>query len=371
MRCSSLTIAAKCRGYYRLPDSHGSEASNLGTAFHELAKRKVLNHPLDAQSVAIRYSLTKENLEDIERTLNNININIPMDAVVISDDTRLESKMMNLNGQPDLCVIKGKNATIIDWKSGWGDVEDPKTNKQLLGYSVLVMEKYPEIETFDVLIVLPKLNVIKAARFTLDQMISIAGDIKAIITESESENAQFTVGPHCQGCFKCMKCPAFAGEIVKFNQLISMSDAELLASLECNLRVILPFAKALNVVVDKIEKVAKAWVDQNGSLDLGGGIQFVKVLESRDEIDTAKALPILTEYFQEKAIELATFSKSSIKDAAIEKERGLSGKILKRLEAEGAIKEKTITKYLIKKGVNNDDASSSTKTDAIRATANA
>lgn len=350
MRASRLPLAAKCRKS-ATQKTYGSEAASLGTAFHEMARNKVLEVPTDYELIKSRYGISQQDLDGLLAALYNIQINIPPDAIVYSDDVHLESKELNTTGTPDLVIVRNVIATVVDWKSGWNDVEDPEINLQLIDYAVMVAERHPEVEKFDLLLVLPRQNTIKAIRFTREDLVKRAEDIKTIVQECEDPDAEYTIGSHCQNCFGCMTCPAFAGEVEKFAGLAVHKDLDVFSGkVRDSLSLLLPFAKAFNTVAGKIEAVAKAYVDRNGSLDLGGA-QYIKVIEEGDKILPEKAMPVLEVFFDDKAYDLLSISKTALKDKARAKGRGEYKKVYDQLVDKGAIEKKPRVVYRIKKGV--------------------
>lgn len=356
MRASRLPLAAKCRKSATLT-TYGSEPATLGTAFHEMARDKVLGVQTDFESIKSRYGISKQDLDGLLAALYNIQINIPKDAIVFSDDEHLESKELDTTGTPDLVIIKERFGTVIDWKSGWNDVEDPEINLQLIDYAIMVAEKYPEVETFDLILVLPRQNTIKAVRLSREDLLKRAEDIKTIVQECKDPESEYTVGSHCQNCFGCMTCPAFAGEVERFAGLAVHKDLDVFAgNVRESLSLLLPFAKAFNIVAGKIEAVAKAYVDTNGSLDLGGA-HYIKVLETRDKIDPEKAMPILELFFEGDVHDLLSISKTALKNKAQAKGRGEYKKIYDQLVDKKAIEKKPQIVYRIKKGaIKNEQA---------------
>lgn len=355
MRCSQLPIASKCRGAWRLP-SHGSQASQLGTAFHEAARAKVMGQNVDYASIATRYALTPEDVTSIRMGIAGIALNIPKDAIVISDDVKLAMPDGKLEGTPDLAVYHNGVATIVDWKSGWGNVDGPLANNQMIGYGILFLqfleEKKLHVSDVDFVIALPRLKIVKSARVPAGEVRARYEDIRRIIAESEDPKAEYTVGVWCASCYKTMACPAFSGEVIRFTTLALPDSPKDMATI---LAKALPIAKAAATVIRKIETAAKAYVDANGPLDLGDGKVYGREVVSRKEVDAGKAYGVLAETLGDKAWEAYTASASKIKEIAASIKRGLSGEVMTRLEEAGAIAETLTTKYSIKGGKENDN----------------
>lgn len=368
MRCSALPLVSKCRGSYSLTrkqigqesepglmvrvHSHGSIMSRLGTAFHELARAKVKNLPDNMPEVRVKYGLTEEEEAELQQGLNNVTFNIPEGAIVYADDKQLSALNGKLVGTPDLGIfqIKEFTLTVADHKSGWGDVEPPQSNNQLIGYAIMLC-LYLEsqgytIKTVNIHIIQPKLKQVKSATFTRDEIRERAIDIERIIDEAEKPGAELTTGPWCNACFKCFNCPAFAGEI---RTLMSLLDkGELQGDIQKVLSHALPFAKACGTVKNKIEALAKAYVDQNGDLDLGAGQKYSRVIGSKQALNAEKAFKQLEEWFSKEEI-WPTLSISADKINAIcrEKKRGLSTVVSKSLTDNGAVTDEMSISYRI------------------------
>ncbi len=356
MRCSALPLASKCRGSWLLTQGYGSEQSRVGQAFHEAAKAKVLNQEFDLESLRTRYALTDAELKSVDSGVYNITIQIPKDALVLADNKQLTGLGGKLTGTPDLGIFANRILTVVDWKSGWGDVEDPETNNQVLGYGDLIFEALEamgitEVDRIQLMIVQPRLNQIKSYVLTVDQLRARARDLERIIDEAEKGEREYTTGPWCTSCFKNMNCPAFAGQVVTLASFIEPGENVLVPDVERALRILLPVSKACATVSKKIDALAKAWVDKNGPLDLGAGQIYAKILDTKLELDAKKTLETLKEYFDEdSAWTVLAASMVKIQEMARKKKRGLSTIVKNRLIETGAAEKRPSIKYTIIKG---------------------
>ena len=268
----------------------------------------------------------------------------------------MDSTIRSLGGKPDLVIIMDDLAMVVDWKSGWGDVEDPETNGQMLSYCGLTVEFHPEVKRIRSIIVLPKQNVIKSYDFTREDIDKKMEAIDLIIKESVSEETAYTSGSWCQGCFNAMRCPAFAGEVNAMSQLVFNKDTTDFTKglTEDMIRRFLPFAKALTPICKKIEDVAKLMVVKNGDLDLGGGMSYAKTEETQTKIDVVNGYGVLSAIFEEKELRgIMTISKVSLGRLCESTEKGLLGRVYEMLEKAEAMVIKPITKFKILKGANN------------------
>jgi len=357
MRCSALPLASKCRGSYKLTESHGSVQSRVGQAFHEAARAKVLGVAFDKDSLRTRFALTDAEMKDIDYGIYNITIRIPEGAIVIADDKELTALGGKLTGKMDLGIYFNEILTIADWKSGWGDVEDPETNNQIIGYGVLGLEAMRAagklVKRIDLMIIQPKLNQVKAYSHTPEKIIERANDILQIIKEAEGEKCEFTTGPWCNSCFKNMNCPAFAGQIKALALLIEPQMIKV-PDTEVALKKMLPFVKACATVGKKVEALAKAWVDQNGPLELGAGQMYVRKVEDKQEIKAQEAFEVIRGFFgDERTWKMYSVSMDKIIELAVETKRGLSTVVKNSLIEAGAVEKKTAVTYRIVKGGDN------------------
>jgi len=365
MRCSALPLASKCRGSYKLTQGYGSIHSRLGQAFHEAARAKVLNEPFDRESLCTRYALTDDELKSIDFGIYNLIIKIPEGAIVLADDAQLLGLDGKLSGTPDLAIYHKKILTITDWKSGWGDVEDPETNNQTIGYAALVIETLAkqgitDIERIQILIVQPKLNQVKSFIITPKQLKARVKDLRQIIDEAEKGKEDFITGPWCMSCFKNMNCPAFAGQVKTLATFIEPGEQSLSIDVEKALKILLPISKACATVSRKIDVLAKAWVDNNGPLDLGGDHSYVKVIDEKEEINVKETFETLKEYFRENEIwSVMSASMTEIKNLARKVKRGLSTIVKNRMIETGALTTKPAVSYRIIKGGRNDGSKES------------
>lgn len=357
MRPSAMGLAAKCPASVKL-NSYGSEQATAGSAFHELAKAKVLNEPLDYDLVQKKYGLDDEAIKNIRIGISNLEINIPGGAEIHAEE-KIISTTLNLSGTPDLWVDMrslGENyAVLVDWKNGRSEVSKPDINLQLISYAVMLAENHPDIESINIVIMQTQLKQVSETTFDRARLMQFRDVLAGIITRAERPDAEFVRGPWCgTECFNCLACPAFAGQYVTLaNQCFPKPDHIDLADdrLKEALCTLLPIAKRASSVADNLVELAKAYVDRFGSLDLGDGTRFCKVASTRKKLDPGKAMPILREYFEEDSNKLINLSASKIYDMARAKSKGLNKEINLRLEQAGAFTEEEKIEYKVLKQV--------------------
>ena len=364
MRPSALPLAQKCAGSYGLTvglgkssgtkQEHGNEFARKGNAFHELAKAKVIAKaelsPIGIEEIRAKYGLTEDEIRDQMIMLGKIDINLPPEAEVFCEE-KLKSELLDLEGTPDVSaiVLAIKYGIIIDWKSGYLDVEPPESNYQMIAYVFMLMWKYG-LEKVDCFLVQPRYKDIKSFTFTRAFIEAEIPRMRDIIERAQKPNAPLCTGPWCYTCFAAMKCPAFAGAVVKVCEIMFPDTVGLRPdeAVEAAIKKALPFVKAFARTAKKVEDLAKVWVDLFGELDLGGGMIYCKELTVIEKLDGAKTYGFLKEKFKD-ADQMITISKKSIEDIARKTGvRGLYGKLMNELEKAGAIVSKPSVKYSFK-----------------------
>ena len=359
MRPSSLPLATHCRGSYLLGKGDSNQGggrnitnqfARLGNAFHELAKSKVMNQSADENGIRHSYGLSEEEMDDLKRMLNKIDITLPAQAQTYAEH-HLESKRLDINGTPDLFTVNAetKHSCLIDFKSGFLDIEPPEGNYQMISYALMIYENFGS-ETIECHIVQPRHGEIKSFTFTKAFLEAMIPEMEKIIIEAGKPNAPLTTGPWCYTCFSAMKCPAFAGAVVKVCEIMFPDTVGLRPdqAVEAALKNALPLVKAFARTAKKVEDLAKVWVDLFGELNLGGGMIYCKELTVIEKLDGAKAYGLLKEKFKD-ADQMITISKKSIEDIVRKTGvRGLYGKLMSELSMAGAIVQKPSVKYSFK-----------------------
>ena len=151
-----------------------------------------------------------------------------------------------------------------------------------------------------------------------------------------------------------MNCPAFAGQVVTLASFVEDGRTSVV-DVERALRILLPVSKACATVTRKIETLAKAWVDQNGPLDLGGGQTYAKIIEDKQEVDAKKTFETLKEFFSEEEIwKVVSANMTKVTELAVATKRGLSTIVKNRLTEVGALTKVMRETYRIIKGGDKD-----------------
>ncbi|MEW6534798.1 MAG: DUF2800 domain-containing protein [Candidatus Auribacterota bacterium] len=350
IRASMTPIIAKCRASYPLLRDlfWGGEEANAGKAFHKVMELHLMKQPIDWDYISTYYGLAEEDTEDIRIayfwTLKNVSFEFPITAQMFIEE-QLYSDFLPLSGRPDVFWYEPPYIHFVDWKSGYKDVESPMYNLQMKAYAFMLWERYPDVEGISCSIVQPRLQQVKTGSWERGEIKGFAEAFQQIIDEClDVENAEFTTGAHCSDCYACMMCPAFAGEIQTFSQLLGGIDGED-DDLETALRKTLPVAKAAKTVANKIESVAKTFVDQFGPLRLNETKVYAKREKDQEKVNPEKALGKLGEIFGRDVMQCISISKKSISDLAKSTDKIDVSLLLELLRGIGAISSEKQFRY--------------------------
>ena len=111
-------------------------------------------------------------------------------------------------------------ATVIDWKTGWGAVEDAEVNLQAISYSIGVFSMFPNVERIDFYFVLPRRHEVSVAQFTRGNLARIGLRVGTVIARAKEARAAVFQDPQyfnptegvCDYCARQGSCRALAGK---------------------------------------------------------------------------------------------------------------------------------------------------------------
>lgn len=120
-------------------------------------------------------------------------------------------------GTSDAVVIEGSTVNIIDLKYGKGVKVDADNNSQAMLYALGAMNEYEfifdDIDTFNLVIVQPRLDHISEWTVTREQLLAFGEEAKAKAELTQQQDAPFTPGEkQCKFCKASATCRALAAK---------------------------------------------------------------------------------------------------------------------------------------------------------------
>jgi hypothetical protein len=229
-----------CRGHRGMPGS--SEASEQGDRLHA-----VCEHDGDEEAAAASYlknkgkqwvDLTPEEWEWVNTALEYVR-NIPSSAQLTEykvNLTPLGFEGMDF-GTADLIKIQSADTIhMVDYKFGWGAIDDVEGNDQFIIYALGLFANMPDVQTINVHMVQPKLNVVDQHTFTRADVPFLHESIKqvhdeVVAFERTKDLSLLNVDPiNCERCRHQGSCPKWhelgiaTAEVVNENSLTKYEE---------------------------------------------------------------------------------------------------------------------------------------------------
>ena len=125
-------------------------------------------------------------------------------------------------GTCDVFVQSGTQALMVDFKTGWGKIDDAEDNAQAQAYVLGAFQKFPEIETIEFYFAIPHRDEVSFATYTRADMGRIALRFNTVIRKAElardgklDVKQAFNPGHGlCEYCGRQSTCPALASTML-------------------------------------------------------------------------------------------------------------------------------------------------------------
>jgi hypothetical protein len=204
---SSLALKEVCPGYRS--DSTPSVASEEGTRCH-LALETGNDDGLDDEQLQV-VGMCRDYAASIEADAR------VHGEVMIMREVKLEIASRLTFGTADLVMVsaKGTVADLIDFKFGRNPVADAEENVQMQCYALGVLEKFPDVQTVNVHILLPRRDEVSTARYTRADEFRLRLRIETIIARASLPEPELRPTDGCLYCRKKATCPALHNHALK------------------------------------------------------------------------------------------------------------------------------------------------------------
>lgn len=324
---SSLSRVKACPpsffGKYNIESSFASEGTNFAEVAERFAKGELLIE--DAPSEF------REYLEEYDEILDRY-------SLTLSSKVHVEEFLGTSEdgGTPDICGVaipyQDNHGVVIDIKFGVGVEVEAVGNLQLMSYARNLLDRYPELETFTLVIWQPRGDfesekVWNVTRAEVEEFRDkTLPQIKEAVMDSEGDSG-FSEGSHCQFCPRKLNCPL---KINPTNEVIALTSEKQV--LDLNIEQI-SFIVQNESRIKSVLNDAKALVRQElskGTIEPEDcGMKLVETKGNRKWEDKAEA----------------KLKRKFGVDAVIEKKLKSPAQLEKHLKSKGELDEKT-KKYL-------------------------
>jgi hypothetical protein len=250
-------------------------------------------------------------------------------------------------GSADMVGVDGDAVVVLDWKTGYLDVEPAATNPQMAFYALAACRAFGKDRAI-VRLVYTKSNRVDEAELDALDLAAFADRLESLfrrVALAQSNRAAGAAVDTREGSW-CRYCPSKAVCPSKVGLLAQIAAGGLATTTGEMTPAVAARAYEQLVRIEQIVKEARArlltFVEEQGSIDLGNGRAFGRYRAIGDrKIDVDKAEAVVRDMLGPEAaramIKRST-SQDAIKAAAKQYgKRGDQANVIKLLEAAGAI----------------------------------
>lgn len=255
-------------------------------------------------------------------------------------------------GSADMVGIDGDAVVVLDWKTGFLDVEPAATNPQMAFYALAACRAFGKDRAI-VRIVYTKSNRVDEAELDALDLAAFADRLESLFrrvalaqsTRAAGAPVNTREGSWCRYCPSKSVCPSKVGLLAQVaSGGLAATGGELTPALAAS-------AYEQLVRIEQIVKEARArlltFVEEQGPIDLGNGRAFGRYRKlGNRKIDARGAEPVIRAVLGPEAVDVAI--ERSTSQAAIERackqfgQRGDKAALMRRLEEDGyVVREET------------------------------
>jgi hypothetical protein len=178
-------------------------------------------------------------------------------AMLIEHEMSLVKNGVTIAGTADCLIPIDDTIVVIDWKTGWKEVE-AEENKQLKLYAHMYAHKHKVIKRWRGIIVNARFNSISFTGGNIESkyLASVVNDLK-----KRTEDGQNATGNHCAYCPRLTICKKLQGEI---NKWLQPGTIDSLTREPERLAEALRLAKPAEKLFETVKKEAQLFIDLGG-----------------------------------------------------------------------------------------------------------
>ena len=274
LRASATTRWTNCTWFsgHTWPESPSSDAAEYGRHVHEgvaCALGGVAFTPSSSSAATLiqagyAYGMTLEGTKHIEHTLSWAGM----------EDS--------IQGTPDLYVVNGDTAILVDWKTG---IRHGGYSDQMRTYAWLICQAHPDVLTVDVRLVYLAEGEVDSFTITHDDVLAHSQAIMVALSQRSEEPLKAVPGSWCEWCPAALDCPKNVAMAPALADAATVNvDVRLLAT-AVNTHDEAVLAHALinysAEVLERIEANLKAYVRANGPVTTREGQQYRAIKSER------------------------------------------------------------------------------------------
>jgi hypothetical protein len=204
---SALKMFEVCPGYKTREGTNW--AADRGTRIHEALDSGDFSQLKDEDEQAIAIKCL-DYVERISASKQNTGVKLLSSDNEIKFDIDLGGGEATF-GTCDLCMLFSDNTAImVDYKTGFGGIDDADINCQAWAYTIGGFQKFPEVESIDFYFLLPVRDEVSFASFTRDRLPEMQLRLQTIIKRAKAGEIFNPQPGICDYCGNQARCPALA-----------------------------------------------------------------------------------------------------------------------------------------------------------------
>lgn len=344
LRCSSLPLIALCSASAEQQSvilDERSDPAAVGTDAHTHLARMVMTGRVDWDGISSPE--TRSLVWHGQRMWRELQSLFPSPECEVYFDAAIGAH--KLSGHSDVRSGSIGVARVLDWKSGRVDTS---YREQLLGYAALELISNSMLDRVETLVVWLRDEEVERYSMERSELEGWVHKYTKLRTDVHSP------GSHCVHCHRAHECPGLSAVVRRDSAALLDLTAE---ELERGLSTMTPGriielarkAKLVSSVADRARQAIRNHVIANGDVEAEGS-KLTITTESRRNIDTAIAWPVLQEHLTDTELAASlTVRMSAVHDAIKAKAPQRKGaasirEFTDKLEAAGAISTTTVSK---------------------------
>lgn len=265
---SKLAGARACPKFRRIDRD---DSANIGTMLHEAFESGDVTGLSQDEAEIVRYAQTAADALRDELAYEN-----PGVPVVLHKELHVRYDPLALEGTLDWAGICGKNAVILDLKTGQAGLPSQAAdNVQVKAYALGFFQMFPEVEQIKGALTNPRtMEHTDNLVLTRADIPVVEAELRAIIEAYEKPFSPPTPGEHCTLCQNTADCPALKPTIMEHGRVLFPMLPEDLNPANPNISLCARGVRKLLIgllenYVESVKEADKAFCEMSDEVPLG------------------------------------------------------------------------------------------------------
>jgi hypothetical protein len=177
------------------PRGGTSEAADRGTRVHEALDSGDLTLLKDEEEQII----AGKCFDYVEQIKSGLGSHTQFNEILLDIDLNGETTF----GTCDLALVAGNHGVLVDYKTGYGKVDDVEENSQVWAYTVGAFQKWPQLKTIEFYLLMPVQDEVSHAVFRREQLGEMILRLQTVIRRAKAARISGECNPMPRVCDYC------------------------------------------------------------------------------------------------------------------------------------------------------------------------